>query len=399
MMRRTLFGTIGVLATTLAHSAALAQPAPEPVPAPPAEPTVAPPPPPATPPPVATPAPAAATPPPPPMTASSDSTSAPDAKEEKPASPASAYVIPDAPAFTILDVTPATIDRPATLTKLGASLANVVTDKGVVRSGVALEVSLRGLGVFDRSSHHEYVTRFLTRLLARTAFSLATVSDSSTAKTPAQTRLGFGLRLVLVDNSDPLLDAAYVADVEKVGRECKASAGGDPAKEAMCEANTYSAMANKPVVRWNYGGLALGAAQSLAFEEARLKDGEADRFGAWVAGAFGVGTCFQQAFGAKYVRSFPTDGHSLTASERTRIGNERFRGSLEVSYTFNEPKDQDVPLAQAALGAELKVSDALWLTANLGGSINDASDVAGLFALSNVKWNFDTTPSWGDGAK
>lgn len=308
-------------------------------------------------------------------------------------------MIPDAPAFTILNVTPATIDRPATLTKLGASLANVVTDKGVVRSGVALEVSLRGLGVVDKSSHHEYVTQFLTRLIARTAFSLATVSDSATTTTPAQTRLGFGMRLVLIDNSDPLLDAAYVTDVEKVGRECKASAGGDPGKEAICEADTYSAMANKPAVRWNYGGLSLGAAQSVAFEQAQLKDGKADLFGGWIAGAFGLGTCFQQAFGAKYVRSFPTDGHSLTASERTRIGNERFRGSLEVSYTFNEPKDQDVPLAQAALGAELKVSEAVWLTANLGGAINDASDVAGLFALSNVKWNFDTTPSWGDGAK
>jgi hypothetical protein len=401
-MLRTNSRLSGGLAILLAHAAAVAQPAPgldtppisEPpatAPTVPAETTEAP----------AAPATSAASPASTPTDpAANPATNDMDANDTRKteATAAEAYVIPDAPAFTILNVTPATIDRPATLTKLGAALANVLTDKGVVRSGVALEVSLRALGVADESTFYKYSSDPLTRFVARTAFSLATVSDSATAMTPAQTRLGFGVRLVVIDDSDPLLDPAYEADAEHAEKECQEKAGGDPDKEMRCQADTYSKMKPKPKARWNYGGLSLGAAQSLVFQEARIKDGKADLFGGWVAVGFGLSTWVQQSFGAKYVRNFLSDAHTVTLSGRTRVGTERFRASVEVSGNINDPSDQDLPLAQATLGTELKLSDSLWLTANLGAAINDASDVASLFALSNVKWNFETKPSWGQGA-
>jgi hypothetical protein len=402
-MKQTHFGLFGALSVALAPSLAFAQPAPGAQPAPPpvpgapiaapAAPTAAPAAPMAAAPgaPAAAPAVPAVAAPSPPIPALSDERGK---QEERAKESADAYLVPDAPAFTILGITPATIDRPATITKLGSAIANIVTDKGTVRSGVALEVSLRGLGLLDRRRYHDYATQFATRFLARTALSIASVSDSATAMTPAQTRLALGLRLVIFDESDPLLAASYVAEVNQAIKDC-APLKENPGEQAKCEVKKYNEMETKgAVIRWNYGGLAIGAAQSTAFQEARIKDGEADQFGAWLTGAFGVSTWLQQSLGAKYVRGFAADTHVATFAERTRVGTEHFRGSLEVSYAINSPKDSDVPKGQVSLGTELKISDAVWLVANVGGAINDASDVASLFAISNLKWNLESKPSW-----
>lgn len=374
---------LGVLLAALveAHAAA-AQPAPD-APAPPPSPTESASP--ATTAVSAPPTPAAA---PPTPTAPSKADTG-DGKDSTSAS-ASAYVIPDAPAFTILGVNPSSIDRPASLTKLGASLANVITPQGTVRSGVAIEASARAVGFSP--SYYDYATGGWTRFLARLALSIGTVADSATATVPAQTHLAAGLRLVFIDDSDPLLDAAYRKAAHDAIDACK---NVDFPQRADCETKAYSDNKNKfGTVRWNYGGLSAAVAQSFTFQEAQFKQGDAGRLGAWITGALPIGTSFQGALGGKYVRDFAGKISSATGSVRARVGGETFRGSLEGSYTYNHPKQVQVPRAQAILGAELKVSDSVWLSASVGGSIDQASSIASLFALSNIKWNIESKPSF-----
>ena len=317
-----------------------------------------------------------------------------DSQPAPPTNAASAYVIPDAPAFTLLGVTPSTIDRPATLTNVGAAVANLITPNGTVRSGAAIEVSPFAMGLLDRASAYDYTTSFWTRLLYRSALSLGTVSDSATALAPAQSRLAFGVRLTLIDESDPLLASSYRALVHRVIADCRKMEG--PAERAACEVENYKKEAQAELkaqaVRWNAGGLSIAAAQSIAFSESRIQDGEADQFAAWTTGALPIGTIFQGVIGAKYVRNFKTDSTSLTLSERNRIGSQNFRGSLELSYTFNDPKDLPGPRFEVNTGMELKVSDKVWLCANVGGSFDQASEVVSIFALSNIKWSLEPNP-------
>ena len=51
------------------------------------------------------------------------------------------YALPEAPAFTILDVTPAEILRPTTARALATAIVNAINPEGKVQQGFALDVA------------------------------------------------------------------------------------------------------------------------------------------------------------------------------------------------------------------------------------------------------------------
>lgn len=118
------------------------------------------------------------------------------------------YVIPDAPALTILDATASKLERPGSARELGVSLANIVGKDGTIKAGLAVEITAAVFGLPDRWSYYQYRRDYWRRLLVRSGLSVGTAAGggSDVMGAASDTRLGIGARIVLWDETDPLLD-------------------------------------------------------------------------------------------------------------------------------------------------------------------------------------------------
>jgi len=301
----------------------------------------------------------------------------------------SGFVAPEAPALTALGAATATIERPGNTTEVGVSLANLVSAEGTVRSGVALELTPRALGYEPTTS--AYVNDYSARLLSRLAFSIATVSETQPgAQSPkSAVRLGFGVRLALWDESDPYLLASYVAAVDDARAACEAIDKLVLGEWERCLAREYVKRASFAPA-WNGGGFVLALAQTLRFDQARFKRGEAEATQAFAALALRVQRWGQLNLAAAYVQRYAPSASDLIAAVRGRFGGESFRGTAELSAYFTDLGEAAHQQLKAALGFEVRVARGLWLQASVGGDLDDGA----LFSIGNLKWDTLDEPSF-----
>jgi hypothetical protein len=108
-----------------------------------------------------------------------------------------------APAFVALDETPETVNNPSTPREFAASLLNGVDGKGVLQTGLAVDVAPYQLFFGPQTSLRDYRDSYFTRLLYNTNFSLGT-TKAATGSDKAQ-RLALGVSVNLFDKGDPRL--------------------------------------------------------------------------------------------------------------------------------------------------------------------------------------------------
>ncbi len=304
------------------------------------------------------------------------------------------YQIPDPPAMVLIGST-ATLDRPGTPSEVGAALINLVTADGKVRSGAALEISLRALGLQHPRTHFEYVTRPWSRFAERTALSVATVADSATGMEAGVTRLALGLRLVLLDEADPLLQTRYRQRVDYVKAACADKSDSIERNNCMVEVNnamTQEQLDKFAKPRWNADALALATAVDWAFDQGELKARHKDVFAAWLAGAYGYSDWLQVSAAGQYRHLWTADSNLFAFAVRLRAGNDKARFTGEVGYSFIRPDDPTLRKGRAAVGGELFVGNGTWLSVNFGGDFAGTDSPSSVFVLSNLKIAFVNKP-------
>lgn len=115
--------------------------------------------------------------------------------------------VPEAPAFTVLDLTPESVVRPATPREAALALLNGVDRQGNLQTGLAVDTApyliARANGQRPMTLA-EYQTNYTQRLLARLGASVATVKGTDDAD--QSVRLSVGFRVVPLDYGDPRND-------------------------------------------------------------------------------------------------------------------------------------------------------------------------------------------------
>jgi hypothetical protein len=115
------------------------------------------------------------------------------------------FSVPDLPALASLGLNPSKISRPGNLKELSVSVFPIAGSTAAIGPGVA--VAWAPVYTFASS-----IDDYRKSLLRRLAFSLVTAKEGTTSAINA----GGGVRVMLVDRSDPVISEQYQADVFKL---------------------------------------------------------------------------------------------------------------------------------------------------------------------------------------
>jgi hypothetical protein len=287
----------------------------------------------------------------------------------------------------ILNANSSKIQEPGTLEDLGADLLNAVTSQGTVQTGVALKVGGRAFGV--GRDWVDYRSSYWTRFLARASVSLATAQDPTT---PSTALGSLGLRLVLYDGTDPLVDPELLARVNNVEKAC-------PTPSSAEEADAFKACVAKLKLQplapppWNADGASIAAATSDAFSNGALGRGRWADTAVWLTGSAGISTWLQLSAAAEYRHADIADKNIFAASGRVRGGSSTIRGSLEATYLTDNPADQYNRKGRLLVGLDIKMATGTWLNANIGGDCDFAGSPFSVFSLASLKYAFAAAPA------
>ncbi len=115
--------------------------------------------------------------------------------------------VPESPAFEVLGFTPERVTRPTSPRELAANLLNGVDDRGNLQTGIAIDTTPYLLFRGSEVTLTAYRDDYLTRLAARTQFSLGTTKGTSSDD--KSVRLGLGLKSTLWDAGDTRYDEEF----------------------------------------------------------------------------------------------------------------------------------------------------------------------------------------------
>jgi hypothetical protein len=294
---------------------------------------------------------------------------------------------PESPAFTFLGVSPTRISMPGAVRELGAELLSAIGADGRVRQGFALEVAPWSLVPGLAIPLDDYQNNFLSYVLANAQLSLGTARAAGDS---ASTDVSAGLRLTLFDDTDPMRDEAFTAEVGQRLRGCTGGPETTEAEIAFCAdtlmANAY---ASRTASRWNARRLSLGAAAGLRFGESVLANGEYSGVALWAAGSQPIGA-FGQLIGQLSWRQTPElddapESDLLVYGGRLLLGAATFGVFGEIAGE-NHSGDVDESALVWSAGAELRIAGNLWLSAGLGTRFDALTADDRAIVLANVRW-------------
>jgi len=361
--------------------------------------------------------------------------------------------VPTSPAFTVLGVTPNNVIRPASPREFGVAILNGADPNGNFQTGLALEFSPYLLGWGNDLTLKEYQGNPLKRFLARTQVSLATTKGTN--DDDKSTRIALGFSLTPWDEGDPRAneklfecftgegandrfaqaretldeitpfilqnpnispeDAEKIIQTNKLEKEfskhfadCRKKNGGEP------EDN------------WNSSSLSLGVAPTWLSSSGETKDLQWSGAALWTSLALGFGfndpgfeNFGQIILHGRYrgKEQFPNpvvDGGLieqdtwLVAGQARitgwdfknfmgvdRTGGPDFNFQFDVSYRNEERMGvNDEEIFRYTAGAEMKITDGLFLNLSIGAEEGGGPGQDQGFTLANLKWAFSEEPSF-----
>ena len=353
--------------------------------------------------------------------------------------------VPESPAQAILSGDIQQVLSPASPAEVGSALGAIVNPDGSLNTGIALDVSLRRLGVGKSSAYverdptaggrREYTSSARAlQFASRLSFSVATAALDVADDGTSNVGLGFGLRSVLwlEDEGDPILAAAYAecshsvgeetydqcnvyktlhckevarekvpdsTDVDGQGKAMSACLTGEEGRKALdeCVGNIYRACLKvhhqTHQARWNPGSAVLGIAQMLRLPGGKWADTAAGPFGVWFTLAFPAGTYAHLALSASFRDDFDADTKSAFGGLRLRAGGTEGRGIIDVGFAGEGIGTNERTLTlPVSLGGELQIAEGVWMTAGLGSKFDlDTIDESQIFVLTNLSWGLSPT--------
>lgn len=358
--------------------------------------------------------------------------------------------VPDSPAFKILGLTPNKVDRPSSPREFAAAIINGLDTNGNFQSGLALDSSPYLLLNSKNITLDEYQTDYLTRFLSRSQFSFATAKGASDSD--KSLKMATGLKLTLWDEGDPRNDKKLMAclkkavgqaelsmdetledlNVKKGNIDLKLKKETDEAKKAALEVKKKNieleinklnderfselnkkialpvkeCRENKEFVSnlWNKSSWSIGIAPTFITKTGNTQDYGYSGLGAWTSVSYGIKDYAQLIAQIQYrnKEQIPVpnsqgsffEQDNLSFGSRLRFGTPNFNGNVEGLYIFNNYKSgkKDDDVFRYSAGIEFKVTTNFWLSMNIGSETGNSNGNK-LFALGDIKWAYEATPS------
>lgn len=311
------------------------------------------------------------------------------------ATPAAAqkpYAVPESPAFTYLNVTPAQVSRPTTARAFATALLNGVSPSGELQQGVALDVAPWSFVPGLRIPLDRYQKSGGAYALANTQLSLASVRAAGDS---GATDVAAGLRVTFVDHSDPMRDTAFT---NGLGRLLTACLPDQPGPAAATQADACASEAAQKWRdtwlnehgHWNDAGLAAGLAGGWRMDASRLGHGEWRGLGVWATGAIPLGRGGQALAQLRYDGAAEDSTRGLSFGGRALYGSASVNAFVEVA---RGPRGgTDFRGAQWTGGLEFRAADNLWLSTGFGSRGTPGGDGTRGVLIADLRWQVSDAP-------
>lgn len=306
----------------------------------------------------------------------------PTASGPRPSSLAAVYrvnfAIPDAPAFELLAVDPATILRPQSVRELALGFASFRAPDGSLTIPRAFAIELSP-GLLVRGGDLRVRDYNRQKLLYALRLSGAVLRDSTA---PGASRLAFGARMTLVDEADFRTDTAYAvsdrvtdltASILAVYLQARRRVGPTaelvllPDEEAQIERLNERIRERWAARYWNADVAEIASAVRAATADSAGRDPRIDAVALWGTYAKGLGRWGQGLLGVRLGAERDSLGAELRraagAGVRLYAGSNRYKGFAEAQQQQRAGRGATW-LANA--GFELAVASWLWATFSAG---------------------------------
>jgi len=306
--------------------------------------------------------------------------------------------VPETPAFVFLGASPAKVSQPGTARDLALQTVNAFDEEGHVRQGFALDVRPALLKPIELDSYRRYWPRF---------FYNAQLS-AGTVQSPGDngsTDIALGLRLTLLDKSDPMLDpdtadAVHPGYVQALGNAidaCKPNQPGVSTTKAdlACMAEHSKKIREQWVKdHWNAARISLAFAGGWRAPGSVLSDATANGWSTWVAGCVPLGRRGQLIGQVQYLDRPGDRVPEGTAPKEVRfggrafVGNGRVNGFVEVvgSKRYDLPDGSDTDPNSWSGGVEFRVADGTFISTGFGKSFGGSSLPGKVTILANLRF-------------
>ncbi|HVP38575.1 MAG TPA: hypothetical protein VMS93_05255 [Candidatus Saccharimonadales bacterium] len=300
------------------------------------------------------------------------------------------FAIPESPAFTFLGLNPSVVSHPGTARDFMVSVTNGVDANGRVQQGLAFEIS-PWLYIPGASINLEaYRESFWKRLLANAQLSLGT---ARAAGDTGSTDVAFGLRLTILDESDPMKDWDFTAALATAMKGCAPKSPGE--SSLPCLDQVVSAESDKWFKQhWNDRRLSVGAAAGFRAVQSALQDRRWLGWSGWLSGGVGLGqwgqVLAQLQFDQRDSLQGAAETKSLTYGARVVAGSGGSNAFLELAgvHEFDAPAGSDAGSGRWSGGMEFRAGENLWISTGFGSRFSTLKQAEHVMLLAGIRWGF-----------
>jgi hypothetical protein len=302
---------------------------------------------------------------------------------------------PDAPAITVLGLSPTNISKPTSPAEFATDLLNAFDDNGHFQSGVALD-AVPYLVFWGRSySLGQYANKgpraYFIRLFSRSSVSFATVKGTSSPDT--STRLSTGFRVSLFDLNDPR--AAFhkcVSEIDVVPDPDNLDAAAKVQSKLIKDCRAAKRA-------WNSTSLVIAGAPTWISNDGVTTSLKTNGAGYWVSYSQGIQDWGQLIMNGRrvtgaHVAPQGASGSAPFVIQDTSVFGGAFRaGRSDINAIFEGlyigKKTAGVPdsYPEFGVGLEKKLASNLYLDVNYRYDVNSKVSTSGV--LANLKWSFN----------
>lgn len=306
------------------------------------------------------------------------------------------FSVPDAPAFTILNYSPTAIVRPTSVQEVALAVADFAREGGVLPHAFAAEFSpglLIGGSTLTIRQYNANAFWYRARLsVASRSF------DDNTGRLHASV----GLRLTLTDDADPRADRTFIEKLSNLALQINQAVARrvqiapptatgridvEAADVDALEREVDHVRAKQRDEKWNANIAEFAAAVRFASPDSFARNARADKYQAWLAGAFSVGTWGQFVFNlsGSIERSLQShmDSTSVAMTSRFYCGSNALKVYGEGQITA---VDQSPALYLFSVGGELNAISSFWLEFTAGFE-KRGRDPAIIRTAFHVRWS------------
>lgn len=306
--------------------------------------------------------------------------------------------VPNAPALSFLAVTPSKIERPGNLRDLGVAIMNGVGEDGKAQQGFVFDASVWNLIPGYDIPLDAYRKNPVKYAIANLQASLGTVR---TAGDSADLMGAFGVKAVIFDRGDPMLDPKVTKALAAGMKTCVPDQPGEGQSVACVDSVAADIVGKYTIRHWNASQLAVAAAWGTRFDNAEFDKGSYAGMDGWLVGAVAVGTNLQLLSQATYKQRTAFDSlpgyRALNTGVRLIGGSSTFNGFIEVAREWRTPKENaqrplvvDENVSGWSAGTEFRLAANTWISTGLGTQFTALGKSDRTVVFANVKWGISS---------